>query len=100
VIVPVLSEAIQVVEPKVSKQSSFLIYTDLAPSLLAMTVKIVVTVVGRPSGTFATITMMNPLIKVGNGGVPLDIPMMKKIVPIQIASLVMNITTWWISLLS
>jgi len=48
VIVPVLSLAITVVEPKVSKHSSFLMNTLRAASLFAIIVKHDVTVIGRP----------------------------------------------------
>ncbi len=115
-IVPVLSEAIKVADPKVSKHSNFFINTCLAANLLAITVNIVVTVVGNPieyknhlinllilnnlpSGTLAQITIINPLINVYNGSIPLDTPIMKNIVAIHTANLVINTTTWWISLL-
>lgn len=98
-IVPVLSEAITVADPKVSMHSNYLTYTYLAPSLLAITVKIVVTVVGNPSGTLAQITIMNPLMKTYNGFYPLATPIIKKITPITAAIFVINFTTCSISTL-
>lgn len=92
-IVPVLSEAITVADPKVSRQSNYLMYTDFAPNLRAITVNIVVTVVGSPSGTLATMTIRKPLINTYNGGKPLATPIIKNIVPMQTASIVINLTT-------
>lgn len=53
--VPVLSEQIQEVEPKVSTPSKFLTKTFNPANFLAVNVKATTTVAKRPSGTFATI---------------------------------------------
>ncbi len=50
-----------------------------------------------PSGTLATMTMINPLIKTYNGFYPLATPIIKNTKPITIANLVINLTTWAIS---
>jgi len=98
--VPVLSEAITVADPNVSMQSSFFMYTCLALNLLAMTVRIVVTVVGKPSGTFPKITIIKPLMKTVKIFYPLATPIMKKIIPMDTANPVINLTTKAISDLS
>ena len=53
--VPVLSEQIHDVEPKVSTPSRFFTNTFFWANFLAVKVKATVTVVSKPSGTFATI---------------------------------------------
>jgi hypothetical protein len=52
--VPVLSEQMQVVEPRVSMDSKFLTRTIFAAILFAARAITIVTVISRPSGTFAT----------------------------------------------
>jgi len=54
--VPVLSEAMTVVDPSVSKLSNFLTYTYLLANLFATITKLLVTVAGSPYGTLAIIT--------------------------------------------
>jgi len=58
--VPVLSEQMQEVEPKVSTDSRFFTSTLFSAILVAVMVRPTVTVAKRPSGTFAT---MIPIIK-------------------------------------
>ena len=53
--VPVLSEQIQLVDPRVSTDSKFLTKTFLVLSFLAATDKVIVIVARSPSGTLATI---------------------------------------------
>lgn len=53
--VPVLSEHIQLVDPRVSTDSKFFTKTFSLLNLLAATVKLTVIVKGSPSGTIAKI---------------------------------------------
>jgi hypothetical protein len=52
--VPVLSEQIHVVDPRVSTDSKFFTSTDFTDILLAVRARDTVTVASRPSGTLAT----------------------------------------------
>ena len=96
--VPVLSEAITVALPSVSKHSNCLMYTFLSPSLLAMIVRQEVTVAGRPCGTLATITMMNPLMNIARTFSWVKfarirmIPITKKAMAMINANIAMNVT--------
>jgi len=91
--VPVLSEQIQLVEPRVSTASRFLQSTFLSASLLAVNVNPTVTSTIRPSGTLA---VMIPIakIKFKTAGYPTAKPRPNKIAPTVTAktvSLIMNL---------
>merc|ERR1711871_1658421 len=96
--VPVLSEAIMVVEPSVSTDSRFLTSTFFSYMRLAVRARDTVTVARRPSGTFATIIpIMKTKLRRGSG--VLIIPMMKKVTPRKMAMEDTMLMKPWISFL-
>ena len=78
--VPVLSEQIHEVDPRVSTDSIFLTSTNLPAILLAVKARDTVTVARSPSGTLAT---MIPMAKTRflTGSKPADNPKQKKEIP-------------------
>merc|ERR1719271_1715867 len=96
--VPVLSEQIQEVEPKVSTPSRFLTMTFFVYILLAVNVKQTVTVANKPSGTFATII---PIMNTSDvtASWPMPSAAAKKDIPRANAIAEMIWMKWWISLL-
>ena len=65
--VPVLSEQIHEVDPRVSTASMFLTRTFFVYSFLAVKDKATVTVASKPSGTLATIIPIPKIKQVING---------------------------------
>ena len=91
--VPVLSEQMQLVDPRVSTASRFLQRTFLSDSLFAVKVNPTVTSTMRPSGTLAVIRPMAK-IKLRIAGYPTAKPKQNKITPTMTAktvSLTMNL---------
>lgn len=68
--VPVLSLAITVALPSVSKDSNFLTNTLFSPKRVAIIARVEVTVAGSPYGTLAIIIMINPSMKARIIGAP------------------------------
>lgn len=85
--VPVLSEQIQLVDPKVYTASRFLHRTFLSASLLAVSVRPTVTYTIRPSGTFA---VMIPIakMKLSTAGYPTAKPSPNRSRPMETAKIV------------
>ena len=83
--VPVLSEQMQDVDPRVSTDSKFLTSTFLDAILFAVRARLTVTVARRPSGTLAT---MIPIAKITLtiGSYPIINPAMKNVTPKKIAT--------------
>ena len=94
--VPVLSEQIQLVDPKVSTASRFLHRTFLSASLLAVNVKPAVTSTRSPYGTLAVI-MPTAKIKFNMGGYPTANPKPNNRTPIITANTVRRIMNLLIS---
>lgn len=94
--VPVLSEQIQLVEPKVSTESKFLQRTFFSESLLAVRASPTVTSTIIPSGTFAvTIPIANIKFKIAE--YPTANPNPKRRTPILTANIVSLIINLFIS---
>lgn len=85
--VPVLSEQMQLVDPKVSTASRFLHRTFFSDNLLAVKVNPTVTSTIRPSGTFAVMIPMAK-IKLRTAGYPTTNPRQKRRTPIATANIV------------
>lgn len=90
--VPVLSEQIHEVDPRVSTDSKFLTKTDFLVKFLAVIAREIVTQPSNPSGTFATRIPIPKTIQV-NIGYPIENKASKKkIIPKMIAIIVIIIT--------
>lgn len=85
--VPVLSEQIQLVDPRVSTASSFLHNTFLYDNFLAVNVKPTVTSASRPYGTLATIIPMANM-KLVMAGYPIANPRQNRTIPHTEANIV------------
>lgn len=85
--VPVLSEQMQLVDPKVSTASKFLQRTFFSDNLFAVSVRPTVTSTIIPSGTLAVIIPMAK-IKLRTAGYPTTNPRQNKITPTMTANMV------------
>ena len=96
--VPVLSEQIQLVDPKVSTASKFLHKTFFSDNLLAVRVNPTVTSTIMPYGTLAVIKPMAKM-KLRIGGYPTANPKQKRRSPIltaNIVSLMINLLIYFL----
>lgn len=95
--VPVLSEQMQEVEPRVSTDSRFLTNTILPAILWAVSASDTVTVARRPSGTLAT---MIPIMKTRFVMIPYPYanPKKKNVTPRKMATAEMILINLWISI--
>lgn len=93
---PVLSEQIQVVDPKVSTDSKFLTRIFFLAILFAVNASETVTVTRRPSGTLATII---PIVNTKHKMIGYDqaIPRKKNTIPSMMAIIEMYLTNFDIS---
>lgn len=91
--VPVLSEQMQLVDPRVSTASKFLHRTFFSANLLAVKVKPTVTSTINPSGTLAVMIPMAKM-KLRTAGYPTAKPSPNRITPTitaKIVNLIMNL---------
>lgn len=87
-----------VVEPNVSTPSKVLTKTFFLASFLAVIVNNIVTVIGKPCGIFATITIMKPCTKVVKMFSPLAIPITNNVVAVTKEMITINFTNKFTSL--
>lgn len=95
--VPVLSEQIQVVLPKVSTACKFLASTFFLASLFAVSVRAMVTSNKRPLGTLETVIPIAS-VRALMGSNPIPSPTDKTIIPKQMAAIPKRLTKRLISL--